>query len=684
MAKKKKQTSKKNKKNSIDSSQLSSSGKKGFPSYFTDVKVLSAILFVISFLIYSGTLGHDFTQDDAIVITDNDYTKVGDFKSLLKYDTFKGFFKVEGKANLVSGGRYRPLTPIMFAIGWKISQEPALFHFMNLLWYGLTVVLLFIVLLKLLQSSGKEHYAYFVAFVAALLFAIHPVHTEVVANIKGRDEIMTLFLSLAALYFSLKAFEERNNIGKLAVVGLLFFLALMAKEMAVVFIPIVAISFYVFKKTNIAESLLKTIPYIIGFAVFMAIRMMVLGDAGNTSTISMEPMNNPFLKYDSQGIVQMSGEEKFGTIFYTLGKYLQLLIAPVTLTHDYYPYSIPTTKITEAGATTPLLIYLALTGVGIWGVLKRKHFAYGIAFFLISMFLVSNIPVVIGVNMAERFLFMPSVGFCFLVAVGLWKLAEKLNNGNKLVNADQLTMVFIILGVISLAGVYKTVTRSMDWKDNFTLFQADWQKSENSAKIRNAMGGELTTRSQDEGVKGTPKEKEMLDEALGHLEETTRIHPNYKGAYLIKGNANLYLQNYNAAIQNYQIALQLDPGFVDAENNLKIAMEAKDAAVKMEGVTKIENEGIAASQRQDYPEAIRIFTGLLNQYPNEPKYHYFIGVAKASSEDISGALKSFLQALELDNGSDPKNTNRMVNSVVDMYTRLGDTANANKYKALLK
>lgn len=655
----------------------------GFPSYFTNTKLLSAVLFVVSFLIYTGTLGHEFTQDDAIVITENDFTKAGDIGSLLKYDTFRGFFKVEGKANLVEGGRYRPLTPIMFAVGWQISESPVLFHFMNVLWYGLTVVLLFIVLLKLMHSSNYEPYAYFVAFVTALLFAIHPVHTEVVANVKGRDEIMTLFLSLAALYFALRSFDKQRSIVDLAITGILFFFALMAKEMAVVFIPIVAISFYVFRKTEIVPSLVQTIPFIIAFAAFMILRKIVLGDATSGGK-SMELMNNPYLKLQGNQWVDFSTDEKFGTIFNTLGRYIQLLVFPNKLTHDYYPYAIPITSLKDSSAMLSVLAYVVLTGVGIWGVLKRKHFAYGIAFFLISLFLVSNIPLTIGVNMAERFLFMPSVGFCFGVAVGLYHLAKKISGTDKIVGFSQLTGVLVVVAVISLAGAAKTYIRSLDWKSNFTLFQADWQKSEDSAKARNSIGGELTTRSQDEGTKGTTREKEMLQEALIHLEATTGIHPTYKGAYMLKGNANFYLGNYDDAIKNYQIALQLDPAFADAENNLQKALQAKAETEKTAGITKIENEAIAASRNGNYEEAIRIFNSLLEKYPNEPKYYFFIGTTYASSGNLETALENFIKAESLDDGSDVKNSNRMVSAIIDTYTRLGDEASANAYRAKLK
>ncbi len=683
MAKKKNSKNKKSKEEVLKPKAETMPKPQGFPSYFTNVPLICAKLFLISMLLYVGTLKHGFTQDDAIVITENKFTKEGDIESLLKYDTFRGFFQKEGKDNLVSGGRYRPLTPIMFSLGWKMTQEPFLFHFMNVMWYGLTVVMLFLVMLRMLQAESSEPYAYFVAFCTALIFAIHPVHVEVVANVKGRDEIMTLFLSLAALYVSLRDHEKGFNIIFQILIAVLFFLALMAKEMAAVFLPIVAISYFVFHKLNIIQSLLKTLPFLAGFIVFMIIRQMVLGSASDTSAVSMEWMNNPFLKYEGGYLVPMTDSEKYGTIFSTLGKYLGLLVFPVTLTHDYYPNSIPMRTFSDSEASLPLLMYLVLIGVGIWGVLKRKHFAYGIAFFLISLLLVSNIIFPIGVNMAERFLFMPSVGFCFVVSILLYRLCEWMNDKKKITAYSQFQPAMIALSIIFLASCFKSYTRSLDWKDNFSLFEADWMKSENSAKIRNAMGGELTAQSQKPGVKGTDKEKEMLTDALDHLDVTTSIHPRYKGPYLIKGNAHLYLGNYDAAIQNYQIALQLDPNYVEAEGNLKIALDAKQQAAQQEGITNIEKEGIEASSRGDFAEAIRIFSGLIKDYPKEPKYHFFVGIAYANSGDYNAALAAFKEAENLDDGKDPANKRRVVGAIIDTYRKLGDSANAALYEAKL-
>jgi hypothetical protein len=101
------------------------------------------LVFAFGSLLYLNTLTHEFTQDDAIVIYDNMYTTKGisGIKGLFTKDTFFGFFKEEGKAKLVSGGRYRPLTPAMFALEYQIvGKNPFLGHLINILLYGFPYV----------------------------------------------------------------------------------------------------------------------------------------------------------------------------------------------------------------------------------------------------------------------------------------------------------------------------------------------------------------------------------------------------------------------------------------------------------------------------------------------------------------------------------------------------------------
>ncbi|HLF62722.1 MAG TPA: hypothetical protein VI603_03180, partial [Saprospiraceae bacterium] len=150
------------------------------------LKKIQLGIFFLGALLYANTLGHEYTQDDAIVIYDNMYTTQGikGIPGLLTKDTFFGFFKVEGKSRLVQGGRYRPLTPVMFALEWQlVGRSPWLGHLVNIILYGITGVVIFQLLHWLGRFSQFAKQALPFAIAGTVLYLVHPLHTEAVANI---------------------------------------------------------------------------------------------------------------------------------------------------------------------------------------------------------------------------------------------------------------------------------------------------------------------------------------------------------------------------------------------------------------------------------------------------------------------------------------------------------------------
>ncbi len=225
------------------------------PAWLTNNKVHNWVLFLMGVLLYANTFTHDFAQDDAIVITDNMFTQQGisGIPGILTKDTFFGFFKDENKANLVAGGRYRPLTLVLFALEYELfGENPTVNHIVNALLYGLTGVFLYLLLLQFFPKKKDETKSFWIALAGSLLFIAHPIHTEAVANIKGRDEIMTLLLSLMALFYAFRAYRTKR-LGLSVLAGVLFFLALLAKENAITFLAVVPLAFTFSRLPMLAE-----------------------------------------------------------------------------------------------------------------------------------------------------------------------------------------------------------------------------------------------------------------------------------------------------------------------------------------------------------------------------------------------------------------------------------------------
>jgi len=680
--------------------------KKALTGFWANRLFQNFLIGVLAFSIYANTIGHDFVQDDAIVITENMYTTQGvaGIGGLLKYDTFKGFFKVEGKDKLVSGGRYRPLTPILFAIQWDIFKrnkkdkngivqkdvngqpiveaDPMFFHIINILFYVLCCLLVFWSLLELLKGQD-EKFRIAVAFGSALLFTAHPLHTEAVANIKGADEIFTLLLSLAAFILTLRAVRESNFI-KAVLAGACLLLALLAKENAITFLAIIPFGIYFSKDLDLKKSLLYLAPIFVAAIIFLGCRAAVLGTS--LGDPPRELLNNPYLKIDNGRYIDFSLGEKTATITYTLGKYVQLFLFPHPLTHDYYPRAVEIMTWKDSKVIASFLLYLLIAFLAIRGLMKKDLAAFGLLFFLASLSIVSNIVFPVGTNMSERFLFMPSVGLCFALCIWAYRLLERKNNGGNLL------LGAIVLPVILLA--YKTIDRNGAWKNNFTLFTTDIEYSPRSAKLQNSVGAELSQKSQQE--KDPVKQKAMLNKAIGHLQKALEIHPNSKNTYLQLGNSYTFLKEPQKAIGYYDQVLTFDPNDIDGIHNKSIALrEAKqfDQAInftnRLRNTRYTQNElniklayiyeeaGKHYSAGGDQDRAIQYFNEGLKITADKDKLTYFKGVAYALKKDYSTAIQILEQAVQMT--AKEENRINIYRTLSGIYQDAGNLQKAQEY-----
>ena len=203
------------------------------PPWYRRARFQALSLFALSFLLYANTLGHDYALDDAIVITDNTVVQrgVAGWPELFTHDSFYGFFGEQERQALVAGGRYRPLTLAMFAVEQQLSPDPFLHHLLNVLWYAVLVVVVWGMLRELLRGHDL---LWWVPVATAALFAAHPLHTEAVANIKGRDEIMALLGAAGATWTILWAQRKQVRWGGVAG-AIMLLLACLAKENAITF-----------------------------------------------------------------------------------------------------------------------------------------------------------------------------------------------------------------------------------------------------------------------------------------------------------------------------------------------------------------------------------------------------------------------------------------------------------------
>ncbi|MEM1120739.1 MAG: tetratricopeptide repeat protein, partial [Bacteroidota bacterium] len=211
-------------------------------------------------MLYAYSATFEYVLDDQIVLTNNTFTKKGfdGIYDIMTKESFVGRFGEQ--KNLVTGARYRPLSIVTFAMEYQFfGANSVISHSINVLLYALLGLLLFRILSLFFPLSEEKAWYFSVPFLATLLFVVHPIHTEVVANVKGRDEIMTLLGALGALYGSYKFVFTKKSVF-LFFSFCTFFLALLSKENALTFLAVIPLSLYFFTETSFKKIGITLLP----------------------------------------------------------------------------------------------------------------------------------------------------------------------------------------------------------------------------------------------------------------------------------------------------------------------------------------------------------------------------------------------------------------------------------------
>lgn len=446
------------------------------PGFWPQHWVPAAILMAVSFLLYGITVGFGYLQDDQLFIWDNSFVQKGfaGLGQIFGHDSLLGYYK--DPKLMLEGGRYRPLPLATFAIevGLFGKESAGVAHFFNVLLYGLAGVLLYRVLLGFfpVKEGGQKFFS--VPFLTTIIFILHPLHVEVVANIKSRDEILALLGSLAALWAMLRYFDTQENRWRWVAAGC-FLLGLLSKENTATFLAVIPLSVWAFSKIPLGHIVRACLPMLAATALFLLLRGMALE---KPIPHPDELVLNPFFG--------MGSSEKFAAIFLSLGWYLKLLFVPHPLTIDYYPYHVPKVTFADWRAIGSLLLYVAM---GTWAFRQIKKTrgsetsgwvvpAYCILYFFLTISVVSNVFVRTSTFLNERYLFMPSVAFCLLVA---WFAARKLPEMLRKTPEQPNLWSMVLVGAIALLFGLGTWNRIPDWGgDGTRLVESAIQTSSGS------------------------------------------------------------------------------------------------------------------------------------------------------------------------------------------------------------
>jgi hypothetical protein len=405
-------------------------------------------LWALTLAAYSNSFGTGFPGDNTLLI-------LGDTRiQSATEENFRLIWDKDYWFGHVAGGVYRPLATLSHLLNYAIlggGTHPFGYHVFNFLVHAANVALVYFLGLLILEEAAP-------AIAMAALWSVHPVLTEAVTNIIGRSDAMAGFGVLAGLVCYIQYTRSTGGERRKWLAGMMLAAAIgiFSKENAVVVIAGMLLYDFTFGRNgswrNRAPGYLALIP---AYVLFFYLRQGVLASLPNTH---LPPTDNPLFMADFLTARL--------TALAVLGRYLALLVWPVTLSADYSYNQIP---LFTASADWMWLLGLAVAvalAVCAWR-WSRPAFFFAL-FGFAALAPTSNVFLLIGTVLGERFLYLPAVGFAGCLTVVLFRLAG--------------TRAKVIAGVICVAFVARTWTRNADWQDQYSLWSSAAKASPNSFK----------------------------------------------------------------------------------------------------------------------------------------------------------------------------------------------------------
>ncbi len=474
---------------------------------------------------------------------------------------------------------YRPVTITSFAIEYQLFKaKPKMSHLINILLYALTCMVLFKLLLRLFKD-----YHWILAALTVFIFLIHPIHSEVVNNVKSRDELLCFLFAILSLARFVK-YVDTKRILTLLVGALFLWLSLLSKPTSMTFLVVIPLALWFFTDVK-----LKNLLWVMGgVAISLFLVKYNAASVLGEQDVSRVPMffENPLYTSD-KGFV-----DKLPMAFFSVAYYLKLLFFPKTLI-CYYGYNY----VPIVGWGNPLFwVSTLLLPLGLFTLYKIKTKAiwvFGVLYFFITISMFANLlrPAV-GI-IAERFVYLPSLGFCIVVAYLLVKVFKtKLDPTGKL-EMNWKPVFYGSLAALLVVSAGRIIVRNANWKDTLTLLRHDVKYGGESAKLNSMLATELFLEVRKE--KRPEVREKLTDESLYYFEQSLKVYPDYYTSW--NNMATLYFnekKEYDKAAEYYQKTLELNP----------------------ENVASLFGVGYCYELEKNNDEAIKYFEKVLELDPN--------------------------------------------------------------------
>jgi tetratricopeptide (TPR) repeat protein len=547
------------------------------------------VLVVFGFTLYSNTLGHKFVWDDEFLILGNNFIK--------DWHYFPRLFTSELRIfSHDFSNYYRPLQSLSYMWDYSVWRlDPFGYHLSNILLHLLVALLVF----KLIHLIAKD---YRIALLTSVLFVVHPLHTEVNSYISGRaDSLVALFLlGSFILYIRQRAISAGKPARSAWFIfsAALFVLALLSKEIALVYPFILFFYEFAVKKERRPAVYVRQSVFFIICAVYIALRVTKLNFLAAHGAATF-PVTTTLIS-------------RFLTSANIILLYLKLLIAPFDL---HLMRAVPSVAgIFTLAALLPLF-FLCVLGAG----LVLAYRSSRVIFFYYVWSLIFLLPTLnlfpIGVSVAEHFLYVPSIG---LFAIAGTFLVNAMDSRRFSVDhaKKNILIIFICAGIAYFA--FLTYRQNEVWKDNFSFYAYTLRHAPGDHVLHNNLGNEYLKYGR-------------YDEAETEFQTALHIKPHYAYAYNNLGNLYLLKKLPEKAVLFYKKALELRPDVVGTRDNL----------------------GKAYLELGKFEEAISEFKAALGINPGYVQSYLNLGSAYYSLGIVSTAIEYYKKAIAMDKACIP-------------------------------
>lgn len=558
-----------------------------------------------SLLLYGWTATFDYGLDDEFIVSTISQTSP-DFSGLLFI--FKSWF---------ASADYRPVTLATFWMERFFFNgiNPSVSHFFNIVIFAvlLTRIYKFLFISKMIQDEQKLK---MFGLLSVVFFLVHPNHVSVVANIKSRDNLLSMTFGVMAAIQLITAFDYKKY-QKLLLALLLMLLGMLSKKDSFVFVFIPVLVLFFFRNTDIK----KLITVVVLCTILMIATSMII----NGLMSHLDPdMNRSFWGLDENPLYQNDTfYNRVSLSVTTLFYYLKFLFVPFGY-YFYFGYNqIPLTPLFSFIHISCLLIVAALFVASIKYYTKNKIYLFSLLFFLLSIgYALNFVSPVAGIVM-DRYNFIASLGFCMALGALVTDIyaVEKRRILAK-------SIFFVLIGMYVIYTIYRTSA----WKDRYTLFERDLKHLTNSVNANRIAAGTYIHVALQEELKQN-YDRNFTDSFINIGERyaliAVKANPLSVQSWEHVGLCELYRRNDSSTLEIFRKCYRLDSSYLSGVNYLGLAFwnldQTDSAAHYFKFVIQREkNFSYSANnllnmyrQRNRYREADSLLHYLEQRFPND-------------------------------------------------------------------